>query len=134
MLPIDPVELSAFLDGELSPECAQEVRDALDHDPVLRKSFEELVANDSLWKAQAETAMFRPQVQFAQRPLSNWYFKAAIVVLGLMLLRLVLKTFPPLYAVGMESVLLSLVIGWGLQRIIHTTDVDCSRLALATAY
>ncbi|HQR05658.1 MAG TPA: zf-HC2 domain-containing protein [Gemmatales bacterium] len=129
MLPIDPAELSAYLDGELTPQRLEEVRDALARDQVLRQTFDQLASNDSAWKAQAKTVMFQPRVQFARRTSFDWYGKAAIIVLGLLLLRLALKTFPPLYAVGFEIILLAAVIGWGLQRIMHATDSDCGRYA-----
>jgi hypothetical protein len=133
MLPIDPAELSAFLDGELPAGRAEEVRDALVRDPVLRQSFDQLVACDAAWKAQAESAQFRPRVRFAWRPFSSRYLKVAVIVCGLLLLRLTLKTFPPLYAVGLETILLTLVIGWGLRRMMQTTDADCRRYGVALA-
>lgn len=124
MQPIDPAELSAFLDGELPAERAQEVRDALASDPSLRQAYEKLAALDTTWKSQAETVMFQPRVHFAKRSSFDWYTKATVVVVALLLLRLAIKTFPPLYAVGFEAILLTVVLGWGLQRIMQTTDAD----------
>src|SRR5262249_2262464 len=126
MLPIDPAELSAFLDGELPAARADEVRAALAQDPVLRQSYEQLVALDADWKARAWTARFRPRVRIA----ANWVpgrFLTAAAVLGLLALRLALKAQPPLVGVALEALLLALVVGWGLRRIIHATDADRNR-------
>ena len=132
MLPIDPAELSAYLDGELSARRAEEVRAALARDPALRRSYDHLVACDADWSARAAAAMFRPRVRLPRGSIAGRFLKAAVVVLGLLLLRMALKTLPPLYGAGLEALLLALVVGWGLRRIVHATDADRTRYALAT--
>jgi hypothetical protein len=132
MLPIDPAELSAFLDGELPHRRAEEVRAALAQDPVLRQSYDQLVACDVDWSAWAEAAMFRPRVRFARAPFASGFLKAAVVVLGLLLFRLTLKALPPLYGAGLDALLLTIVVGWGVRRMMHATDADRRRYALAT--
>jgi anti-sigma factor RsiW len=123
MLPIDPAELSAFLDGELSAARADEVRAALAQDPLLRRSYEQLVALDADWKAQASAAMFRPRVRIAANRVPGRLLTAA-AVLGLLGLRIALKAQPPLVGIALETLLLALVVGWGLRRLIHATDAD----------
>jgi len=128
MHPIDPAELSAFLDGELSAERAEIVRAALARDPVLRQSYEQLVLRDVDWKQRAATAMFRPSVQFDEAPATSRYIKAAAVI-ALLLLRFGVKALPSLYGTSLDALLLTLVVGWGLSRILRLTDADRRRLA-----
>ena len=75
MAQIDPAELSAYLDGELPAERAEEVRAALARDPELRRSYEMLVVHDADWRARAETAMFQPHVRFAYLVVSEQLFR-----------------------------------------------------------
>ena len=131
MQPIDPAELSAFLDGELSPARAEEVRAALAQDPIMRQSYEQLVALDARWKAQASAALFVPRVQFPRSRVSaRWLMAAA--VLGLLLFRLALKAQPPLLGVSLEALLLIFLVGWGLRRILQATDADRTPSVWAT--
>jgi len=132
MPPIDPAELSALLDGELPAGRAEEVRAALSQDPVLRQSYEQLVACDANWSTRAAAAMFRPRVQLDRAPFAGRFLTATAVVLGLLLLRMALKALPPLYGAGLEALLLAIVVGWGLRRIMHATDADRRRYVVAT--
>lgn len=131
MLPIDPAELSALLDGELPAARAEEVRAALAQDPSLRQSYERLVVLDADWTARAAAALFRPRVRMAPNWVSGRFLTAA-AVLGLLGLRLALKAQPPLVGAALEALLLALVVGWGLRRLLHATDADRTRPALST--
>jgi anti-sigma factor RsiW len=130
MDPIDPAELSAYLDGELSAKRAEEVRAALARDPMLRKSYDQLAALDADCKSRAAAAMFRPRVQLTSVAAPRDYLTAAGVI-GLLLIRLALKATPPLLGTVMAALLLALFIGWGLRRLVHATDSDCKRFMLA---
>jgi hypothetical protein len=130
MLPIDPVELSAFLDGELSAERAEEIRVALDRDPILRATYEQLALCDADWSARAATAMFRPKVRVGPAPFAGRFVTLAAILLGLLLLRMGLKTLPPIYGASLETLLLVLVVMAGLGRILHFTDEDRDRILL----
>ena len=133
MLPIDPAELSAFLDGELPAERADEVRVALARDAALRESFERLAALDADCKGRAAAAMFRPRVQLTPRPAPGRYWMAAGAI-GLLLVSLALKTPPPAIGAGLGVLLLVLFLGWGLRRILRATDADVPRpVSVATA-
>jgi anti-sigma factor RsiW len=66
MKPVDPAELSALLDGELSPERSREVEAAIASDPELRTEWEQLRILDARWRSAAATAAFRPQI-FAEQ-------------------------------------------------------------------
>jgi anti-sigma factor RsiW len=123
MLPIDPSELSAFLDGELPAGRADQVRDALVRDTSLRESFERLAALDADCKARAAAVMFRPRVQLAPRPIYGHYVMAAGAI-GLLLVRLALKAPPPVVGAGLGALLLIFFLSWGLRRILRATDAD----------
>lgn len=121
--PIEPAELSAYLDGELPTQRAREIRAALDHDPALRQSFNELASLDAAWKAQAKAMAFAPSVQFPQAaPSVPWFVLAGVP--ALFVLRLGLKTQPPLLGALVAATLLTLLIVWGLKRILEATDAD----------
>ena len=132
MLPVDPAELSAFLDGELPPGRAEAVRAALAGDPALRTTFERLAALDADWKSRAAAVMFRPRVQFPSSFAPGRFLTAAGVI-GLVMVRLALKTPPQLFGAGLEVVLLALFLGWGLRRILRATDADFIRAGPVTA-
>lgn len=133
MPPIDPAELSAFLDGELPPERREQVRAALAGDPALRQTYERLQALDAEWAGHAAAAAFRPRVQLEPEKAPSRILAAA-AVLSLLALRLALKAPPPLIGVGLELTLLALVIGWGVRRIMRAGDADRERLALTTGF
>jgi anti-sigma factor RsiW len=129
MLPIDPAELSAFLDGELTPRRADEVQAALARDPVLRQTYERLAKFDVDWKARAATTMFQPRARFKSATIGGSYLAMALAIIGLLLLRMTLKALPPSYATALASILLALVVGWGLRLIMRATDSDRSLIA-----
>lgn len=62
MMPLDPVELSAYLDGELSAERMREIESILASDPIARAEFEALAAADANWRKSARSAAFHPNV------------------------------------------------------------------------
>ena len=133
MVPIDPAELSAFLDGELPEGRADEVRAALARDPVLRDSYEQLVALDADCKAKAAAAMVPPRVQLRPSVFVGRYVAVASVI-GLLLLRLALKASPPLVGAVVAAFLLAAFLGWGLRRIIRATDADCRWLGVVSGF
>jgi len=69
--PIEPAELSAYMDGELDPARAREVETALESSPALRGELNRLVSADNSWRAAARIASFRPSIRLdtAPRPL-----------------------------------------------------------------
>ncbi len=83
MNPIDPAELSALMDGELTPERAAEVRAAIAQDAGLKAEFDRLQGMDADWRAAASGAAFRPRVDLAAGA-AAW--PAALWVLGLCVL------------------------------------------------
>jgi anti-sigma factor RsiW len=108
---IDPAELSALLDGELSPQRAREVEAAIARDPELRAAFGRLRALDARWRSMASTAAFRPETDLARAALpagSNVRNLHALRILGpvsvlALAALLVLRILPKL----MDSMLMS---------------------------
>lgn len=60
--PIKPEELSALLDGELSPQRQAEVRRALAADPALAAEYARLAELDRDWSAAARQARIAPPI------------------------------------------------------------------------
>jgi len=122
MNPIDPAELSAFLDGELEAARAKEVASAIASDPALRTEFERLRKADTGWSAAARSAISRPTIFLASRTtFSSFYMR---VVTGAMVL-LSLRILPKLNdAVAWGFVLHSIVLIALLTWVIRTTHRD----------
>ncbi len=111
MRPIDPAEISALIDGELSPTRADEVRRAIAADEALRRVHSELLAMDADLKEAAAQAVFQPRIAlpnvangFAQR--------VALAAAALVLARVAMKLASPELAAGLAIALLAVVIGW----------------------
>ena len=80
MTPIDPAELSGYLDGELSPERTETVRRALAEDPALAEQFSALESLDRDWTSAGMAAAFSPQVSLRRRLWKYRAMSAATVV------------------------------------------------------
>ena len=127
MKPVDSVELSALLDGELPSERADEVRRALAEDLSLRQEYEELARLDAHLKAQGEAAVFPPRISLAGRPFAH-RFRLVPAVFALLAFRFILKAVPIPAAVGLELLALVFFLGWALQELIAASDQECDRL------
>ena len=103
MKSIDPAEISALLDGELSPERADQVRRAITEDDSLRRLYGQLVGLDADLKAYVAAAMFRPRLSVAQEP-SVKGFRVLLMTLALLITRLAVKFLPTSFGVGLEIV------------------------------
>ncbi len=110
MKPIDRTEISAMLDGELSPQRADLVRRALAEDDALRREYEQLAALDADLKAHSQAVMFQPQVSLPESP-AGFRFRVPLVIFVLLLLRVVLKAIPPVLGSGLEIFVLILLYG-----------------------
>lgn len=96
MKPIQPEELSAFLDGELSEQRRREVQQQLDCDDVLRAQFESLQTWDRKWHAAAFDARFNPSIELPQSAEPKTRVLGVVAVgAALAGLRLVLKVLDP---------------------------------------
>lgn len=114
MRPIEPAELSAYLDGELAPSRAKEIEARLASDPALRAQYEELRMQDAAWMSAARSALSVPRVRLG--PVENrWQFGARSLLLvgGLLAVRLVPK-FGELVGLGitLHLIVLALALAW----------------------
>lgn len=86
MTPLDPAELSAFLDGELPPARMSEIETLLADDAKLRAEYQALRQADAGWRQAGAAAMFVSNVRLpsASRSsaISGW--PAAVVAVLLL--------------------------------------------------
>jgi anti-sigma factor RsiW len=66
MTPLEPGELSAYLDGELGSERMREVENIIASDPIVRAEFDALASADRNWRASARSAAFHPKVDLSR--------------------------------------------------------------------
>jgi anti-sigma factor RsiW len=131
MKPIEPAEISALLDGELSGQRADEVRRAIAEDESLGQVYEQLAALDGDLKACAAQAAFRPRVSIkAPSPLGVHVLVMAVLML---LVRLTVRLLPFGLAEVLELAVLALVVGWVLTGLLRAAEEDRRRLAGSTA-
>jgi anti-sigma factor RsiW len=111
MKPVDPAEVSALLDGELSPNRAKEVRCAIAEDSELRRVHEELSAIHRDLMTCAVAARFQPRISFVK---STSFPAVGILILGLamLILRLTVKLLPLGVGVAFQATALVLVLLW----------------------
>jgi len=101
MKPIEPAELSGYLDGELEPDRALEAEAALASDPLLRAEYHALANADSAWKSAAHFAGFVPNTQLPHRKSLK---SSPLAIATILVLLAVLRIAPKLGD----------VIAWGL--------------------
>ena len=106
MSPIDPAELSALLDGELTPSRADEVRAALEHDPALKAEFEQLRQFDDTCRQAASTASFQPLVTIGVQP-DAWSWAVPVMLGGAIL---TVRFLPKMWDLAMLGPLLHIVV------------------------
>lgn len=112
MKPVQPEELSAFLDGELGPERSREIEMQIESDPALRTEFDELARTDALWRAAAATAAFEPRVHLPAAA-NRWAWLAGFPALigALLVLRMLPKLIEaPAFGFGLQGVALAVLI------------------------
>jgi anti-sigma factor RsiW len=119
--PIDPAELSAYLDGELTAARARAVEAALASSPELRGELNSLMNADHTWRAAAGTAFFRPRVRL--RPGDTP--RSALGVAGVLVLLVVARVVPKLAStleveLILNGVALAIVLIW----VLRTTGRD----------
>lgn len=107
MRQVQKEELSALLDGELSPQRAEEVRARIEADPALREQFDALVHLDARLRRAIEQVAFIPNVVLSIGRASEipaWHWPAGIVVVLVLIgTRLLPKLAElPLFGVGVQ--------------------------------
>jgi anti-sigma factor RsiW len=130
MKPVDPAEISALLDGELSPERSEQVRRSMAESSELRGVFEELTAVHRDLAADAVAARFRPRLALPKRTkvsaLSIVGFTTAMLVL-----RLTAKLAPVTVGGFLHAVALVIVLWWVCSRLLRIA-VDEGRQFVGT--
>ncbi len=132
MKPVDPAEVSALLDGELSPERAEQVRRAIAEDSELGCVFEELSAVHRDLITCAAAARFRPRISLAK----STSFPAVGVVglaLAMLILRLTIKLLPFGVGVVFQATALVLVLLWMFSCLVRLTHDEQWRILGAEA-
>ncbi|GMV97976.1 MAG: zf-HC2 domain-containing protein [Phycisphaerae bacterium] len=125
MNPIEPAELSAYLDGELSPRRAREVESALATDPALRAEYERLAALDASWRDAARAAGFDPPVAVEEAQLTPgaWPAWALAGLVALLVIRIVPKFIgPALAGAGLHAAALAVILAWAVVRLGREAD------------
>ena len=116
MTPLDPAELSAYVDGELPAERMREIERIVGSDPALRAELESLTKLHAELQAAGRTAGFRPAVNLraidgineSRRTISSGVI--AFVAL-LVVAQLVLRLFDALaVAFALECIALLVVL------------------------
>lgn len=132
MKPVDPAEVSALLDGELSPERAEQVRCAITEDSELRRVFEELSSVHRDLMICAVAARFQPRISLAK---STSFPAVGILGLGLamLILRLIVKLLPLGVGVAFQSTALVLVLLWVFFCLVRLTHNERWRIVGAEA-
>ena len=132
MKPVDPTEVSALLDGELSPERAEQVRCAIAEDSELRRVFDELSIVHTDLMHCAAAARFQPRLTLAKSTSSPGI---SIVGLGLtvLTLRLTVKLLPLGLGVAFQATALVFVLLWVFFCLVRLTADEHCRIVGATA-
>jgi anti-sigma factor RsiW len=114
MKPIEPTELSGYLDGELAPDRLREVEAALARDSSLRADYEVLANADRAWKSIARSAEFVPRTQLrSARSLTNSRFAIATVLVLLVVLRMMPKVIDVVaWGIVLHAAALVLLLQW----------------------
>lgn len=113
--PVDATELSGLLDGELDPVRTAEVQAALEHDPLLRSQYDQLVQAHRHWMTAASSARFRPEelaTTFGAPSYVSWV-SVAVLVIACLISRVGLLLRPVELPVSLtiHALLLVLVLG-----------------------
>ena len=119
---ITPEKISGLLDGELSPEEAEAVRRAISSDESVRREYERLLSLDGQMKTAARAAAFRPRA--ALRGAAGFRLPLLLLASALLLLRLAVKTAPPVSGAVLETIVLAVLVGWALKRLLRASDQD----------
>jgi len=81
---LNPAELSAYLDGELSSARTEEIEALIAADTRVRSAFDQLKRADQRLRSVAEAAAFRPEFRWPEPvrwPAESWLALPLVVVL-----------------------------------------------------
>jgi len=124
MKPIDPTEISGFMDGELDSEREKEIRQAMTEDASLRLEYEKLSRLDAEFKSYGHQILFQPNVQIPRSlPLRPLHFP--LLGIPLLILHIAIKFLPPVLSGVLVILLLCFVICWILRSLLQSSDQEC---------
>ena len=113
MIPVQPEELSALIDGELDPRRAAEVEMQIAADRELRVAFEALRDMDDRWRTAARAIAFVPEVRLPARAAWNGRFMALAVAIALVVVRVAVRVIDTTtVAFAFQMLVLAAVLAW----------------------
>jgi anti-sigma factor RsiW len=125
MEPINPEELSAYLDGELDAHRAREVSTAIENDPATRQAYKIIAEADYAWRAAAQSARFRPKIALPSRIA----LESAASMCATILLLLAVRALPKLsdaitWGLMLQGVALGAMMLWVVAFAGRSPDLD----------
>jgi predicted benzoate:H+ symporter BenE len=114
MKPIDPVELSGFIDREMTEERSEELRQVAADTASLHEELERLSRADSRWRAAARSAAFRVEIRLHREKLFTFSAaQASLLIAFLMGIRFLPKLMSTLtLGFALNGIALAIVIAW----------------------
>jgi anti-sigma factor RsiW len=125
MEPINPEELSAYLDGELDAHGASQIKAAIENDAATRHAYQILVEDDSAWRAAAQSAQFRPKLALPSRTALG----SVVAMCAALLFLLVIRALPKLsdaltWGLMLQGAALVAIMVWVVVLARKTPDFD----------
>jgi anti-sigma factor RsiW len=125
MEPINPEQLSAYLDGELDAHRAGQIKAAIENDAATRHAYQIIVEDDSAWRAAAQSAQFQPKIALPSRTALG----SAAAMCAALLLLLVVRALPKLsdaltWGLMLQGVALVAIMVWVVAFARMTPDLD----------
>jgi anti-sigma-K factor RskA len=124
MRPVQPEELSALLDRELSPKRADEVRAQVSVDSAMAEELKTLAHFDTRWRALATASAFEPRVDLPRR---SQFWRSALLATGavaLIVIRLAPKFLDSaVLGVTLNVLALAVVLGavfWLTRNVLYS--------------
>jgi len=121
MKPIDPMEVSALVDGELTPQRAAEVRQAIARDAALREIYEHFTMVDADLNRYAAASTFNPRVRLSSA-IGTTRLYLPHIVLALLAARLIVKLTPLGFGITLQAVILLALLAWIVARLVRLAD------------
>lgn len=128
MNPVDPIELSGYMDGELDPARALEVASALDLDQRLQAEFELLASLDDQLQSTARLADFQVTIHLADAAGITAWAMSALVIGVLIGVRMIPKvTDAAVFAAALHAVALAALLVWVVRMAGGYSELSESR-------
>jgi len=123
MTPVNPEEISALLDGELTSDRAEEVRRAMVEDEGLRRIYEQIAEMDRDLSSFAAACQFGPHVSLpSSSPVLG--LPIYLIAFGLLIVRILAKILPIGPGIWLQTLVIALVAVWLLYRFLPALRTD----------